>query len=871
MKKGCYKCGGKIHETGGVASSSQGMSQEDQMLMMIASMLQKNISKLGQEEGVQATIQFLGEKGLIDPNSQEGMQQGMSLLEASINHVDQVHGSRDVSSEGLPEYTSGGYDDMKDGGSFSPHEMYKGDDVQMARSYQEHLDLAERGYDHNMAKGGEMIRRADGSYSRRGFWDNIRATEKKLKKAQVGQQQEEQSMFVGNQGVPVENQPASPMMGAMTFDWNNPQNNITTPNQQYSSTTSNLEAGEAFKPENFKQYETIEDPDEDNVENNDENINSDDEKKIGDPVKSVTYHRNLGVQEATPRDVRRMGNLSYNVPGNYNSGLKHYLSVQDNPLAQLASGFLSLRGIGAGLGLAGKKFFNSPTMRQDYDAEDNKVGDPYEVDRKTIRQENKDYRQDRRALRQYNRLEDGNPRNDWLNKVENSPQNLYYKTKGMFQKEDGGELIRAQDGTIVDWNKSDAIVTPKTLKNGEKVELLFDDHDRNYIGYEDEYGDWYRVTKEHPQYKEFKKAVRPDFRDQQFKNRMKDKYVDKVYTGKNEYTPSQEFTDRLNYQIENKGLEKGMGDTDKLEDIAAKDLGLLFGPVAYSAPSERYSKKDIRRDLKKRARLEHGPQWYAANALENAGILEVPYRHSRKEGGEWNPFEDNRRKIKMNIHKPMFVNGGQPMTLQEWLGEDKSRAANPNYQAEYDAYVQSWNNNQGQPVADNSVVFDNNSNTDDPSDNSDQGKDSQNNSYLDSLTKNKRVTEYGTDDAGSYVAEGITGGLEGVAGVTEYFAEKKALRDNNARLRQSGNTMLASQPMNPQDAWAGKLAQEFSVSGFGTPMSGGMYSLGKFEDIGTTYATSKRGGQIYELGGVYDLTDEELAMLKAMGYEYDTQ
>ena len=116
MIQGCYKCGGKIHETGGTASNVEGMSQEQQMLMMIASTLQDNISKHGQEEGVQMTLQLLAERGLIDATSEEGMQQGISLLEASINYVDEAYGGRNISQEGLPQYTSGGYDDMEQGG-----------------------------------------------------------------------------------------------------------------------------------------------------------------------------------------------------------------------------------------------------------------------------------------------------------------------------------------------------------------------------------------------------------------------------------------------------------------------------------------------------------------------------------------------------------------------------------------------------------------------------------------------------------------------------------------------------------------------------------------------------------------------------------
>ena len=52
-------------------------------------------------------------------------------------------------------------------------------DYQMA--YGGAADYAEDDYS-MMAKGGEMIRRADGSYSRRGLWDNIRANKGSGKK-----------------------------------------------------------------------------------------------------------------------------------------------------------------------------------------------------------------------------------------------------------------------------------------------------------------------------------------------------------------------------------------------------------------------------------------------------------------------------------------------------------------------------------------------------------------------------------------------------------------------------------------------------------------------------------------------------------------
>jgi hypothetical protein len=148
MIQGCYKCGGKLHETGGTASNIEGMSQEQQMLMMIASTLKENISKLGQEDGVQSTLQFLAEKGLIDGSSEEGMQQGVSLIQAAVEHVGQAHGGRGISEEGLPEYTSGGYDDMKGGGEKKEKRIKK----RMEKKYGAPLvnQSGLEGYDHSM-------------------------------------------------------------------------------------------------------------------------------------------------------------------------------------------------------------------------------------------------------------------------------------------------------------------------------------------------------------------------------------------------------------------------------------------------------------------------------------------------------------------------------------------------------------------------------------------------------------------------------------------------------------------------------------------------------------------------------------------------
>ena len=71
---------------------------------------------------------------------------------------------------------------MAQGGKFSPHPMYKDGQMVMANDMATHLSLKEQGYGHEQMKNGGMIKRADGSYSPRGLWDNIRANKGSGKK-----------------------------------------------------------------------------------------------------------------------------------------------------------------------------------------------------------------------------------------------------------------------------------------------------------------------------------------------------------------------------------------------------------------------------------------------------------------------------------------------------------------------------------------------------------------------------------------------------------------------------------------------------------------------------------------------------------------
>ena len=72
------------------------------------------------------------------------------------------------------EFQYGGPVQMAQGG-FKPHPMYKDGQMIMANDYETHLSLKEQGYGHEQMDKGGMILRADGSRSKRGLYDNIRA------------------------------------------------------------------------------------------------------------------------------------------------------------------------------------------------------------------------------------------------------------------------------------------------------------------------------------------------------------------------------------------------------------------------------------------------------------------------------------------------------------------------------------------------------------------------------------------------------------------------------------------------------------------------------------------------------------------------
>jgi hypothetical protein len=241
-------------------------------------------------------------------------------------------------------------------------------------------------------------------------------------------------------------------------------------------------------------------------------------------------------------------------------------------------------------------------------------------------------------------------------------------------------------------------------------------------------------------------------------------------------------------------------------------------------------------------------------------IVEAPERayhgvkgmFQKEEGGEWNPFEDNRPKVTMNIHKPLFQNGGD---WQKFLDE-KGYTGSEDFMTvlrDYDA----WKNQQ---------------NSNDPSDNSNINNSNQSNTP-EVNNANQPYTQYGTDPLNTSVALQTLGSLTNFRrGAEEFLTSGYDQRQNLSRNIQAFGTM-GQQAMNPADPFSGgPLAGSFAnqrpgMTGTQTGVAVSGYLAGEAGDKGmSTFA--KRGGS-YEVGGEYDLTDEELMMLKSMGYEYE--
>jgi|14BtaG_2_1085337.scaffolds.fasta_scaffold01353_2 hypothetical protein len=136
------------------------------------------------------------------------------------------------------------------------------------------------------------------------------------------------------------------------------------------------------------------------------------------------------------------------------------------------------------------------------------------------------------------------------------------------------------------------------------------------------------LTKDDPRYDQIRNELKPFVKESFKEQKLAKKFPRESYfTGNKSYKPSQDFLDRVAYQAAHKGEDK-MGDTDELVRIIYNDLNL----EGFNSGSNTGSNKQKRFAQ----RLQHSPEWYAANALNELGALGVAMPENR-DGGEQLP------------------------------------------------------------------------------------------------------------------------------------------------------------------------------------------------------------------------------------------
>lgn len=200
----------------------------------------------------------------------------------------------------------------------------------------------------------------------------------------------------------------------------------------------------------------------------------------------------------------------------------------------------------------------------------------------------------------------------------------------------------------------------------------------------------------------------------------------------------------------------------------------------------------------------------------------------KEDGGEWNPFVDNRRKL--NISMPMYGPGGavdnetSPYSEQEWATKTSRQfPLNNDDLNAYNAYTTNFNN---------------------PANN-------------DNTVNTKEYTIQRGDPLGFQVASNTLQGFVNMNDAVAQINEQKSVNKFKNQQRKAGNTM-AMAPLNLQGGYgtwnlnAGPGANQY------------VSDLGYTQDWGTQI--SKFGGtKSYRQGGTYEISQEELRRIIEMG------
>lgn len=255
---------------------------------------------------------------------------------------------------------------------------------------------------------------------------------------------------------------------------------------------------------------------------------------------------------------------------------------------------------------------------------------------------------------------------------------------------------------------------------------------------------------------------------------------------------------------------------------------------------------------------------------------------TKEYGGEqeWNPFVDNRRKLKFTM--PLYVNGGESETFEEWFIKNSTSPNVINNMGNKAKLTEMWKTETGQA----DVI-----NTDGPvNPNASSGPlDSQlaTNPAVDATTNATSTNTNATgniqspfkfsvqgDDQGFQVANNALSGFQMMANATDYRENNRKADKLRRKNIMMGNTMEAAPVVNP-DSPSGSMYVLNATLG----ADQGNRRLGHTFDFGTTMATSKYGGNTpspnqdnllhYKKGGVYQMSPEDLKRFIEMGGEVE--
>jgi len=232
----------------------------------------------------------------------------------------------------------------------------------------------------------------------------------------------------------------------------------------------------------------------------------------------------------------------------------------------------------------------------------------------------------------------------------------------------------------------------------------------------------------------------------------------------------------------------------------------------------------------------------------------------KEDGGEWSPFVDNRRKLRISM--PMYGHGGQldtetsPYSEQEWAA--KTGKTVPLDQTGLDAYNNYLNNfsaGSGNTTPANMNTSNMNPNTTNNANNALSANPNAN------MVDTKEYTIQRGDPLGWKVASNtIQGGIY-MSDAKARMNEIKGMQMMQALQQQAGNTM-AMGAFNPQgNEGTTNLNPNAGANKY-------VSSLGYTQDWGTQFG--KFGGTTsYRKGGTYEISKEELRRIIEMGGEVE--